>query len=194
MTTTMAEALISGFIDDELGLDEKIVFVETIHRDEVYTRDTVDLLNQERCLRGEPVHRVPPVVIPSVSRRSPFPWFGRLLFGLGAAAALFILWFTLTPNPLQGPKSAHLSTSHRFVIYRPDIEKAEISGSFTEWHPLAMQRIGASGYWEVNIELAGGEHRFAYILDGDQRMADPTVRVREKDDFGGENSILRVSL
>jgi 1,4-alpha-glucan branching enzyme len=81
-----------------------------------------------------------------------------------------------------------------FIIYRPDISKAEISGSFTGWQPRTMNRIGDSGYWEVELALPGGEHRFSYILEGRRHIADPTVLIREKDDFGGENSILSVSL
>ena len=55
-----------------------------------------------------------------------------------------------------------------------------------------MQRIGSSGYWEINLPVPSGEHRFAYILDGDRRISDPTLPASEKDDFGGENSILSV--
>jgi hypothetical protein len=56
-----------------------------------------------------------------------------------------------------------------------------------------MAPIGDSGYWELRLNLPYGEHRFAYILDGSQQVADPTVPVREPDDFGGENSILTVA-
>ena len=42
--------------------------------------------------------------------------------------------------------------------------------------------------------MPAGEHRFAYILDGDKRMADPTLPAVERDDFGGENSILSVEV
>ena len=55
-----------------------------------------------------------------------------------------------------------------------------------------MKRIGNSGYWELNLPVISGEHRFAYILNGDARIADPTLPAREADDFGGVNSILNV--
>jgi hypothetical protein len=57
-----------------------------------------------------------------------------------------------------------------------------------------MTRAGAGDYWEITIDVPVGEHRFSYILEGDQRLADPTILIREKDDFGGENSILEVNL
>ena len=80
------------------------------------------------------------------------------------------------------------------MLYRPDVQQAEIAGSFTGWQPRPLRRLGASGYWEIVLDLPEGEHRFAYILEGSRRIADPTVPIREKDDFGGENSILAVSL
>jgi len=42
------------------------------------------------------------------------------------------------------------------------------------------------------LELPEGEYRFSYIVEGGRRLTDPTIAVREIDDFGGENSILRV--
>lgn len=188
----MTEALISGFIDNELGLDDKIEFVETVHADSAYKEETIELLNQEKCLRLEPVEMVPPVIHPATVQPSGFQWLRILMLGLGSAAAIFILWVSLAPQ--NEVTEVALSKPHRFILYRPDIERAELSGSFTGWRPVGMQRIGTSGYWELQLELDGGEHRFAYILDGSERITDPTVLVREKDDFGGENSILSVSL
>ena len=70
----------------------------------------------------------------------------------------------------------------------------ELIGSFTGWQRTPMMPVGATGYWELRLNLPYGEHRFAYMLNGSRRMADPTVQVREKDDFGGENSILNVEV
>jgi hypothetical protein len=55
-----------------------------------------------------------------------------------------------------------------------------------------MQKLGTSGYWEIELELPEGEHKFTYMLEGDQTYADPTVMMAEKDGFGGINSILHV--
>ena len=40
--------------------------------------------------------------------------------------------------------------------------------------------------------MPAGEHRLCYIIEGGKRIPDPTILAREKDDFGGENSILEV--
>jgi len=62
--------------------------------------------------------------------------------------------------------------------------------SFTRWKRIPLKPTGSSGYWEVSLTIPEGEHRFTYILLGQQRISDPRVPTREKDDFGGENSIL----
>ena len=188
----MTEQLISMFIDDELNLDEKIEFVETVHGNSAYKSETVAFLTQEKQLRDAPVDLVPSVARQPAPSRWQWPWLRPVMLGLSAAMALVILWVAVAPDSHMAQRQ--LSKSHRFIIYRPDISKAELYGSFTDWQPRTMNRIGDSGYWEVELALAEGEHRFVYILEGRQRMADPTVPVREKDDFGGENSILRVSL
>ena len=188
----MKEHLISQFIDDQLNLDEKLYFVETICVDRKVKKETRELLIQEKRLRGRAVSQVPEIrgIISPNTKRSP-NWIRPLILGLSAAAAILIVFFSVF---MRNPSSEQaISKPHRFVIYRPDVKEAEIAGTFTGWKPKAMNRIGDSGYWEIEMELPGGEHRYAYILEKDRRIADPTVPVREKDDFGGENSILRVS-
>jgi 1,4-alpha-glucan branching enzyme len=78
------------------------------------------------------------------------------------------------------------------VVYLPDAASAAIAGSFNDWQSLPMLRAGTEGYWEISLDLKPGEYRYSFILDGGRRVADPTVRVREQDDFGTENSVLEV--
>ena len=51
----MKDYLISSYIDDELDLDEKIVFVETVHAQGPFKDEAVDLLHQgsELVLGGQ---------------------------------------------------------------------------------------------------------------------------------------------
>jgi 1,4-alpha-glucan branching enzyme len=79
---------------------------------------------------------------------------------------------------------------YRFVIFQPEAKEAHIVGSFTGWRTVPMRKVG--GYWQITLPLQAGEHRFSYLIDGRQQVTDPTLPVREPDDFGGENSILEV--
>jgi hypothetical protein len=184
----MKDYLISSYIDDELDLDEKIEFVETVHEQMAFKDEAVGLLHQEKQVRGEVVDRVPAVTLREKR------WFSFALrhpagiFAAGLVAALLIMFFV---NPQQ---EQMMLTTHRFVLYQPDANRVEITGSFLGWKAVAMKKTGTSGYWEAVLEVPAGEHRLCYILEGGRRIPDPTIPIREKDDFGGENSILAVNI
>jgi hypothetical protein len=179
------EYLISMFIDNELSVDDKIAFVEKVHGDRSFKDESIELLHQEKLISSEVVDRVPLVEL-KVRRKLPYPLLRPMgLFASALAAAILIFFFFL-------PAKEGTSIPHRFVIYRPDVSQAEISGSFTEWRVIPLKRTGSSGYWEITFNLSKGEHRFTYILNGHQRFADPTILTRENDDFGDQNSILIV--
>lgn len=188
----MKPYLISLFIDNELDLDEKIEFVEAVHADAAVKAETVQLLVQEKQLAADPVQTIPPVVPSGTAGRGHVKWLRTLAYGLGSAAVIALLWLALIPGGNQSMSQP--VKWHRFVLYRPDVGRAEIAGSFTDWQPRQMMRLGDSGYWEAEMQLPEGEHRFVYILEGRRHITDPTVSTRERDDFGGENSILRVVL
>ena len=184
----MKDYLISSYIDDELNLDEKIEFVETVHEKVSFKNDAVDLLHQETLIRGEVADRVPAVMFRAKRRFSIPLWRPAGIFAAGLAAALLVMFF-VTPQQEQP-----LLTTYRFVLYQPDVNQVEITGSFLGWEAVSMKKSGASGYWEAILELPAGEHRLCYILEGRRRIPDPTIPIREKDDFGGENSILAVNM
>jgi len=184
----MKDYLISSYMDDELDLDEKIEFVETVHAKASLKNEAVDLLNQEKQIRGEVTKRVPSVTLREKRRVAFSVWRPAGIFAAGLAAALLVMFF-VTPQQEQ-----MLLTTHRFVLFQPDVNRVEITGSFLGWEAVPMRKNGTSGYWEVVLEVPAGEHRLCYILEGGRRIPDPTIPIREKDDFGGENSILAVNL
>jgi len=180
------ENLISLFIDDELKLDEKPVFVKKIHRDPSFYTETMNFLAQERMLRGEVAVRTPQAAIGLA------PGWRRHLRGFfrpvaaAVAAACLVLWLMMPAT--RQPEIF----SNRFVIYQPAAASVDIAGSFTDWERVPLRKIGDSGYWEITMKLTAGEHRFTYILEGHRSYADPTILAVEEDDFGGRNSILHV--
>lgn len=188
----MNNYLISMYIDDELNLDDKIEFVEKIHDDRSLKEEAIELLHQEKLLRPPLPAPLQDVKVP-MARKSSLPLWRYLLrptsvMGSALAAALIVIFLLLS-----FPPHSDTFVSHRFVLYRPDVTRVEIAGSFNEWLRIPMEKVGASGYWEVKLPLPPGEHRFSYILEGNEKVADPTVTTRERDDFGGENSVLLVN-
>ncbi|MBC2734903.1 MAG: hypothetical protein HF981_11160 [Desulfobacteraceae bacterium] len=185
----MTEELISQYIDDALDFDDKIVFVERIHDSERYKDDTVELLTQEKALRAAAWDYVPEVVFPQKANKA--LWMRRPLAVAASAlaAAALMFFFFWPPVSIEPPDR---KVAHRFVVFEPDVETVAIIGTFNNWQVLPMIKTGREGYWEISLELAPGEHRYSFLLDDSRRMADPTVHIREKDDFGSENSVLEV--
>ena len=179
----MKDELISLFIDDALDLRQKIEFVESVHADPAYKTDTLGLLKQESLLRDDVTDTIPMIDVPADSRARFFfskAW-GYMVTAAATACIIFFLTFQ-QQDPMRIP--------FRFVLYQPDAKEVQLSGSFTGWDALPLHRIGNSGYWDITVKISRGEHRFSYILDGKKTLADPSIPAREKDDFGGENSVL----
>jgi len=183
----MSDYIISMFIDDELDLDDKIELVEKVHESGAFKDETISLLNQEKELRLDPAAQAPHIATAFPARHRFRIFHPAYIATAALAVAVVILTFTFMVQQQTGPEP------YRFVIYRPDVTRAEITGSFTDWERVPMNALGKSGYWEVSLDIPKGEHRFTYILEGEQRFADPTILTRELDDFGGTNSILSLS-
>ena len=182
------EYLSSMYIDDEMNPDEKKIFIEKIRTDQAFYELTNELLEQEKLLQ---MSINIPQSMDSNKWQIPF-WFRVALYlkpaafvATGFAAALLVFFFIVQPQ-------AEPSFTNRFIIFQPEAGMVELAGTFTNWERIPMKQIGRSGYWELIMPVTSGEHRFAYILDNKQQVADPTMLDREKDDFGGENSILNV--
>ena len=187
---------ISMFIDNELSIDEKISFVEQIHTDQSYTNDAVSYLKQEKVLRSMFAKQVPDNVLPSWQGQK-FSFLAAKPFRLAFVASLLIivaLYFTQTQPPQTVFQQSPTMHQHRFVIYQPGIKQVEIAGSFTNWQRIPLKPAGSDGYWEINMEIPPGKHSFSYIVDGSKILADPTISLKENDDFGTINSILNVEV
>ena len=183
----MKDYLISQYIDNELDLDEKIEFVENLSNAPDFKNQTLVLLQQEQMIRTDVVDRVPVVELPQRRFELAALWRPFGIFVTGMAAAVLLMFLGL-------PQEQKAFVAHRFVLYHPEASVVEITGTFSEWRKVPMKRLPGSGYWEIKLDLPEGDHRFSYIVEGRERLPDPTVLAREYDDFGGQNSILEVRL
>ncbi len=188
----MNDYLISQFIDNEMDLDEKIEFVETVHSSQPFSTETIVLLEQEKLLRACP-SAAP--VLPEFSGESPCSLLERLrswwqpLPVLVTAAFLVAMSWLLVPHQ-PTPVGSQGRGEYRFVLYLPKVSHAEIIGTFTDWSPVPMRKVGTTGYWALTLKIPPGEYRYSYLIEDGEKMADPSVAVREPDDFGGENSVI----
>lgn len=192
----MDNELISRFIDDELELAEKRVFVRSIRDDSRFADETLVMLDLEQQI----VH-LPKELIASLPKRLPVRRGRRFLLGAltdwyrpaaGFVAALLLMALIRQFFPPADEQVGPFVENHRFVLYHPGTAEAKVVGTFTDWQPVAMQRAGREGYWSVTLPLPAGEHRYSFLIEGGEAIADPTVTAREADDFGGENTVLAV--
>ena len=186
---------ISMFIDNELDLEDKIEFVHRVHEEEDFYDESLSFLEQEKLILSDPVEVFPNVQFEKAKKWLPgislFRPFGLLSLS-GAIACLILLFAIFSLEKSYIDKGDTPSTYHRFVLYEPEVNKVEITGSFTDWKAVPLKRIGSSGYWQINLEVSQGEHRYTYILEENKTIVDPTIMAREQDDFGGLNSVLFV--
>ncbi len=193
----MNELLISQFIDDEMTLDEKVSLIESLRDNREFADEALALVHQEQALTRVLKQKIPERQ-PCASQSGDTPrhrtWWQFLLppaAGFAAALAVLALGLLLHRGSLS-PNEAAKVAEYRFAVYLPQASQARIIGSFTDWAPLPMQKVGNSGYWTLTIRIPPGEHRYSYEVDGTDRLADPSVAAREQDDFGGENSVISI--
>ncbi len=186
---------ISMYIDNELSLDEKILFLEHSFNNRTYIDDAISLIKQEKSLSEALNPPALEISRPNLPRLRYFPSLGL------AAAACFLLIFSFLAGmnytlqedqTLQHASMTPETVQHRFVIHQLDTEQVEITGSFTDWQRVQLVPTGSEGYWEITLQVPSGEHRYSFIVDGAKLLPDPTVASQESDDFGSINSILKV--
>jgi hypothetical protein len=187
---------ISLFIDDELDLDEKIVFVKKIHNEDPFYNESVALLEQEKQLRSDVVPLVPDISFKKALKFSDtryFSLFFRVAQAGVVAALIVLLVFSLYwKNGDAVSDAVPGAVSKRFVLFQPEVSSVQIAGSFTNWDNIPLKMVGPSGYWEIELDVTRGEHKYVFILGDNKKIADPTILLKEMDDFGSENSVLVV--
>lgn len=187
----MNDYLISLFIDNEMDLDEKIEFVETVHSNDAFTREAVDLLEQEKLLRECPVS---PRVLSDFKTKDRFSWSNliRTWWQPAAGFATAMILVALISLPMPERPALSQQEDHRFVLYLPQAGQPNLVGTFTDWKPVPMHKVGLTGYWTLTLKVPEGEHRYSYLVENGRQIADPTIITKEHDDFGGENTVILI--
>ena len=187
----MNDYLISLFIDNEMDLDEKIEFVETVHSNNAFARDAVDFLEQEKLLRKCPVS---PRVMSDFKTKDRFSWPNLIRTwwqpAAGFATAMILVALISLPTPERS--ALNQQEDHRFVLYLPQAGQPNLVGTFTDWKPVPMHKVGSTGYWTLTLQVPEGEHRYSYLVGNGRQIADPTIVTKEQDDFGGENTVILI--
>jgi hypothetical protein len=196
------EILISQFIDNDLDTAEKIELVKGVKADDDFADEAISMLEMEQEM--ESAFDIPAPELKETAKDNVVEFPVReekarkfpvsTVASMTALAASLVLIIKVFFLPVQDNGIQQISADikmHRFVLHMPAAETVAVTGSFSGWKNLDMKRIKGTDYWQVLTPIAIGEHKYAFIVDG-QTVTDPTVAAKQKDDFGGENSVLKV--
>ncbi len=129
-------------------------------------------------------------LIASASRLTHHPaWAAALAAGVVAIATMGVM------RGRQRPVA--LSMSHepiQFVLVAPSARSVAVVGDFNDWglNDSALVAVNHEGVWSVTAPVPTGVHRYAYVVNGKDWVADPSAPRSTGDDFGMPSSVLVV--
>ena len=82
----------------------------------------------------------------------------------------------------------------QFVVVAPGARTVALVGDFNDWDVAAtpMQAMAGDGMWSISIPLAPGRYRYAFLVDGETWLPDPSAPRAADSDFGAPNSVVTV--
>lgn len=124
------------------------------------------------------------------------PAYGLALAGVAAAflAALpggdgEVVREPMPPTVASAPTTPPVYVQFRIRV--PDARSVQLAGTFTGWKPAYPLQRSENGEWTALVPLRPGVHDYAFVVNGDEWIADPNAP-QVDDSFGGTNS--RISL
>ena len=124
------------------------------------------------------------------------PW--TVGVALAAAAALALVIGKPQPGSRAGSVASNSSASNvmfvRFVLHAPGAKRVTVAGTFNQWDQNAAPLIpaGTDGVWVTTLALPVGQHQYAFVVDGQRWVADPSAPAVD-DGFGRRNSVVAVT-
>jgi len=82
----------------------------------------------------------------------------------------------------------------QFVLVAPTAHSVAVVGDFNDWglNDSALVATNHEGVWSVTAPVPAGVHRYAFLVNGKQWVADPSAPRATDDDFGMPSSALVV--
>jgi hypothetical protein len=94
------------------------------------------------------------------------------------------------PSPALVGRPIRNGRSVRFVVRLPKARSVAVSGTFTDWEPVAMRKSG--DVWSVEIPVSAGTHQYGFLVDDADWYLPSDVKDVIDDGFGRKNATLVV--
>lgn len=93
------------------------------------------------------------------------------------------------------PVTAAAERVVEFVVLAPGAGQVTLAGDFNEWSTSATPLAAAdeAGVWSVTLPLSAGRYEYAFIVDGERWLPDPSTPRAHRGDFGVPNSVITVT-
>ncbi|MEO8624765.1 MAG: hypothetical protein ABI625_27020, partial [bacterium] len=118
-------------------------------------------------------------------------WAAALAAGIVAVATLGVLRARPSTDRVVGASGPE---PVKFVYVSPTARSVTVVGDFNNWGlgDSGLVATNNHGVWSVTAAVPAGVHRYAFVVNGKQWMADPTAPRSSGDDFGMPSSALVV--
>jgi hypothetical protein len=117
-------------------------------------------------------------------------WAAALAAGVVAVVTLGIM----RTRPQGAPAAGIPLEPVQFVLVAPSARSVAVVGDFNDWglNDSALVATNHQGVWSVTAPVPAGVHRYAFVVNGKQWVADPSAPRSAGDDFGLPSSALVV--
>ena len=117
-------------------------------------------------------------------------WAAALAAGVVAVITLGVL----RTRPQSMPAPAVPMAPVQFVLVAPSAHSVAVVGDFNDWglNDSALVATNHQGVWSVTAPVPVGVHRYAFVVNGKDWVADPSAPRSAGDDFGLPSSALVV--
>ncbi len=121
------------------------------------------------------------------------------LGGLGFATAVLVIAFVgrelASGNQPELPEVTMVQGSVvQFVIVAPSASDVALVGDFNDWNASAtpLEVAADDRVWSVTVPLEAGRYRYAFLVDGETWLSDPSAPPARDDDFGRPGSVVTI--
>lgn len=116
---------------------------------------------------------------------------------LAAGIAAVVLWGRIGPAPVEQhvqSMAAAAGSTVQFVIVVPAANEVSLVGDFNDWDASAtpMELVANNRVWSVTIPLSAGRYRYAFLVNGDTWLSDPSAPPLQDDEFGRPGSVVTI--